>query len=60
MFRAYYVLVLQELNKSRINSVAEPGLHDSIMNNAVILSINGLEEIHFMMLMKSLRGDIGL
>lgn len=60
MFRAHYVLVLRELNKSHINSVAEPCHHYSIMNNAVISSINGRDEIRFTMPMKSLRGDVGL
>lgn len=60
MFRAHYALVLRELNKSQINSVAEPCHHYNIMNNAVISTINGLDEIRFTMLMKSLRGDVGL
>lgn len=60
MFRAHYVLVLRELNKSRINSVAEPCHCYNVMNNAVISSINGWDEISFTMMMKSLRGDVGL
>lgn len=60
MFRAHYVLVLWELNKSHINSVAEPSHHYNIMNNAVVSSIKGRGEICFMRLMKSQRGDVGL
>lgn len=60
MFRAHYVLVLRELNKSQINSVAEPCHHYNIMNNAVVSSIKGQAEICFTRLMKSQRGDVGL
>lgn len=56
----YYVLVLQELNKSQISSVAKPCHSYNDMNNAVSSSINGRDEIRFTMLMKSLRGDAGL
>lgn len=59
MFSAHYVLVLLELNKSQVDSVGAPCRSYNVMKNAVS-SLNGCDEICFMVLMKSHRGDVDL